>query len=66
MALERSRGIASQLTVAVPGGADDAIDWETLPVSLVLDTDFDAEDEEVVLGHARSMAFSIREEEDWF
>ncbi|KQO59648.1 hypothetical protein ASF22_08410 [Methylobacterium sp. Leaf87] len=64
MARERSRSMASP-KAAVHVGADIGVDWERLPVPLVLDSDFDLADEEVILGHARSMAATIRDEEDW-
>lgn len=64
MARERSRSMVSP-QAAVQAAGDIGVDWETLPVSLVLDSDFDLADEEGILGHARSMAATIRDEEDW-
>lgn len=63
-AMDRSRGIAPQLPAGVPQGVGHGIDWDTLPISMLLDSDFDMEDEEPILGHAKSMAFAIRDEED--
>lgn len=63
-AMNRSRGIAPQLAADVSHGVGHGIDWDTLPVSMLLDSDFDMGDEEAILGHAKSMAFAIRDEED--
>ena len=56
--------IAPQLPAGVPQGVGHGIDWDTLPISMLLDSDFDMEDEEAILGLAKSMAFAIRDEED--
>jgi len=45
--------------------APDAIDWEALPVPMVLDDEFDHDDAETALGFARSMALTLQDEEGW-
>ena len=62
--LDRSRGIAPYAEGVAYDAAADTVDWDTLPVHSVLDGDFDWEDEEITLGHVRSNALCIRDEED--